>query len=219
MELTLKEAAARLGVTPRQAQRLARSGRLQIVGHRGPVALVDDTGLARAASARAGRLWSPVTAWAAIDSLQSGHTGRLAGSALSRLRHRLRAISAEELVRLCAGRASLWRGNLTRRSSDQLRAEIYPSGQSLLADPQVAALLGLSGGPAGRTEGYVNAGEWKRTQARFGLEADAEGVVLLRISTESPAAGLVSTAVDLVETGTVRERSAALALLEGRLSQ
>lgn len=218
MEVTTTEAAGRLGVSVRQAQRLARAGRLQVVRQVGSSKLLDDSGLAIAASARRGRVWAPHTVWAAIDLLETGSTKRLIGSSLSRLRGRLRSCSAAELVRLTSGRAELWRGSQTRRTTDQLQDEIALSGESLLAQRDIAAQFGLAA-VEGRIEGYVRRDEWERLQYRFGLEADAEGGVLIHRTGEQPITGVVTTALDLAERWGVRERSAALAVLAERLAR
>jgi hypothetical protein len=217
MEITLAEAAQRLGVSARQAQRLASAGRLQIVRRVGASYLVDDTGLTRADAASRGRVWSARTAWAAVDLLQHGTSDRLTGSALSRLRSRLRHIEAEDLVRLSADRASVWRGMQTRRSRDALVQEIALSGESLLADRDVASALGLVALTTGRIEGYVRQESWDAVVGRYGLEADAEGDVLLHATTEHPTAGVVSCAIDLAERWSARERGAALRFLSERL--
>lgn len=217
MEITVREAAARLGVSERQVQRLARAGRLQIVRRVGSTYLLDDSGMERSAAATRGRIWAPVTAWAAIDLLQTGSTDRLHGSALSRLRRRLRECDAKDLTRLAAGRAQIWRGTQTRRSRDSLRAEVALSGESLLTDEQVARQFGLVAGDSGRTEGYVTNDRWPQVRARFGLEADADGEVLVHVTSEAPRVGAVLCALDLAERWSARERMAGLRWLDERL--
>lgn len=219
MEITTAEAAARLGVSVRQAQRLARAGRLQVVRQVGSSKLLDDSGLATAASGRRGRVWAPHTAWAAIDLLETGSTDRLTGSSLSRLRGRLRRCEAAELVRLTSGRAELWRGGQTRRTAHQLREELALSGESLLARREVATQFGLAAVDGGRIEGYVQDADWERLQNRFGLEADAEGEVFIHLASQKPVTGVVTTALDLAERWGIRERSAALGFLAELLAR
>lgn len=71
----------------------------------------------------------------------------------------------------------------------------------------------------GRVEGYVVTDDWDRLQSRFGLEADAEGDVLIHLSSQVPTIGVVSCALDLAERWATRERSAALRVLDERLSR
>ncbi len=217
MEVTVREAAARLGVSERQVQRLASSGRLQVVRRVGSTLLLDDTGLERAGAASAGRIWAPVTAWAAIDLLELGATDRLHGSALSRLRRRLRECDAPDLVRLAGDRAVRWRGTQTRRSRAALVSELHLSGESLLEDAAIAKQFGLVGGDRGRVEGYVMLDRWPGVMERFGLEPDAEGEVLAHVTDQVPTVGLLTCAIDLAERWSMRERSAALRLLTDRL--
>lgn len=217
MEVTVREAASRLGVSERQVQRLASSGRLQVVRRVGSTLLLDDTGLARAGAASAGRIWAPTTAWAAIDLLELGSTDRLRGSALSRLRRRLGACDASELVRLTGDRAFRWRGTQTRRSRRRLQSELALSGVSLLEDAGIAQQFGLVRGDQGRVEGYVTLDRWSAVTERFGLEADGEGEVLVHVTDQTPTVGLITCALDLAESGSTRERSAVLRLLAERL--
>ncbi|MPV50192.1 helix-turn-helix domain-containing protein [Pseudactinotalea sp. HY160] len=219
MEMTTTEVAARLGVSVRQVQRLAQAGRLQVVRRVGSSNLLDDSALTTAAAARRGRTWAAHTAWAAVDLLETGRTERLTGSSLSRLRGRLRSCNAAELVRLTSRRAQLWRGSQTRRTTDQLRDEISLSGESMLARRDIAAQFGLVAVDGGRIEGYVAHDQWQRLQHRFGLEADAEGGVLIHCTDQEPTTGIVTAALDLAERWGVRERGAALELLAERLAR
>lgn len=138
MEVTLREAAAQLGVSTRQAQRLAASGRLQVTRWVGRSALIDSESLvaaARTSTGAGGRRWDARTAWAAVDLLEEGRTGRFPsaqGSQLSRLRSRLRDLDAEHLVHLTARRATAGRFTRTRRSRSALESALALSGASLL---------------------------------------------------------------------------------------
>lgn len=93
------------------------------------------------------------------------------------------------------------------------------SGESLLARTDIAQQLGLVAVDGGRIEGYVVNDQWERLQHRFGLEADAEGEVLIHRTDQEPTTGVVTVALDLAERWGVRERSAALAVLAERLAQ
>lgn len=218
MELTLAEAAARLGVTPRQAQRLAEACRLQVVRRVGRVQLVEDTAVAQLArEARSTRRWSPATAWAAIELLEHGRTERVTGSTASRLRRRLPTPSVEELVHLAADRAQTLRLTQTRRRPAALEEALVLSGRSALATPAVAARLGLTAGDVGLVSGYLHRKDLPAVLERFGLMTDAEGEVFLHVTDHPPVDSLLTTALDLAERGTTRERAAARALLQEAL--
>ncbi|MEX5270395.1 hypothetical protein [Kocuria sabuli] len=221
MELTIAEAAVRLGVTPRQAQRLAEAGRLQVVRRVGRTLLVEDTSVTALARDRsgAGRRWNGRTAWAAIELLEHGRTDRVTGSTASRLRRRLPQLSADELMHLATDRAQTMRLTQTRRRRDALEAALMLSGRSALAEPAMAARFGLAGGDTGIVEGYVLRENLAELQERFGLMPDAEGEVLLRVADQAPVAGIVTSALDLAERGITRERSPARAVLQDVLAR
>ncbi len=110
METPTRDAAALLGVSQRQVQRLAREGRLvsrDVVGRR----LVASRSLVAAArSAGRGRSWEAHTVAAACELLHTGTTTRMSGSQLSRLKSRLRAIPLSDLAYQVLGdRVTLWR--------------------------------------------------------------------------------------------------------------
>ena len=221
MEVTLADAARRLGVTPRQAQRLAREGRLQEVRRVGNTVLVDDsslTALSRA-SRGAGRRWEAKTAWAAIELLETGATQRLRGTTLSRLTSKVRSLTVEEFVRLASQRATTYRCQQSRRSEAALREALLLSGVSRLTDPGVAEHFALAPLAGSLMEVYVLTAEWPSHRERFGLVADAEGDVLIHVTTIEPVLGLVATALDLAERGSARERSAAVRVLQRMLGR
>ncbi|MCM3689059.1 helix-turn-helix domain-containing protein [Kocuria rosea] len=221
MEVTIAEAATRLGVSPRQAQRLAQQGQLQIVRRVGRTLLVEDTAITqRHQTGRGpGRRWNSNTAWAAIELLEHGWTTRAAARTLFRLKGRLASLSVEEFVRLAAGRAQTQRMTQTRRRPAALKDALMLSGRSALDNPQVAARFGLAGGESQIIEGYLHQDELEEVLTRFGLVADAEGEVFLHISEEVPVDSIITTALDLVERGTTRERAAAHGLLQAALDQ
>lgn len=220
MELTLSEAASRLGVSTRQAQRLAHEGQLQIVRRVGRSIIVDDSAVAqrRHVSARRGRRWNRSTAWAAIDLVELGTTDRISGSTLTRLKKKLSEISVEEFARLAAGRSRTLRMTQTRRSAAALEKVLVLTGQSALKDTDVAAFFGLAGGASDVVEGYVVSGDLGSVITRFGLEADAEGEVFLRVVDQQVRSSRAITALDLFERGSTRERSAGARVLRDLLS-
>ncbi|AKU17959.1 hypothetical protein [Luteipulveratus mongoliensis] len=217
MEITLDDAATRLGVNQRQAQRLAQTGRLQVVRRVGRSVLVDDesvTSILRGQHSR-GRRWTANTAWAAIELLQQGETTRLVGSARSRLKRRLGEVSVEELVRLASDRALTRRYTQTRRTRAALATELALSGVSRLGEDELGVDLDLTRAEGDRVEGYTLA--VNELEQRFGLIGDAEGDVLVH-ATEVPfVIGSVTTALDLIERGLTREKAAATRYLESVL--
>lgn len=221
MELTIAEAASRLGVSTRQVQRLAHSGQLQIVRRIGRTLIVEDTAITqrRHTTASPGRRWNSSTAWAAIELLEQGRTTRVAQRTLFRLTSRLPRLSVEEFVRLTAGRAQTQRMTQTRRRPEALEKALMLSGRSALKDAQVAAQFGLAGGESGIIEGYLRRDDLERVLPRFGLVADAEGEVFLHISDDTPVASRITTALDLIERGTTRERASAHQVLQSVLTR
>ncbi|MHC5560863.1 hypothetical protein [Kocuria sp. U4B] len=216
----MAEAAARLGVSPRQAQRLAQQGQLQIVRRVGRTLLVEDTAITqrRQTGRGPGRRWNSSTAWAAIELLEHGWTTRAADRTLFRLKRRLADLSIEEFVRLAAGRAQTRRMTQTRRRPAALKEALMLSGRSALENPEVAARFGLTGGQSQIIEGYLRGDVLEEALTRFGLVADAEGEVFLHVSDEVPVDSIITTALDLVERGTTRERAAAHGVLQAVLA-
>jgi hypothetical protein len=143
----------------------------------------------------------------------------VAGRTLSRLKSRLPQLSVEEFVRLAAGRAQTQRMTQTRRRPAALEEVLMLSGRSALQNVQMATRLGLASGESAIVEGYVHREHLEEVLTRFGLVADAEGEVFLHISDETPVDSIITTALDLVERGTTRERSAAHGVLRSVLAQ
>ncbi|MFI7481886.1 helix-turn-helix domain-containing protein [Kocuria sp. M1R5S2] len=221
MELTIADAAARLGVSTREAQRLAQEGQLQVIRRVGRSLLVDDSSVAQrihTAQTR-GRRWSPATFWAAVELLEHGHTDRLTGSARSRLKRRLASITAEDFARLAAGRARTRRMTRTRRRPADLEAALVVSGRSALKDQGTAARFGLAAGGTEDVEGYLRRADLQAVMSRFGLFDDADGEVFLHVGDEDAVASDITVALDLIERGTTRERSAGLAVLREALGR
>ena len=95
MELTVAQIAGQHGRTPRFVQQAVRSGDLSALRLMGRLAVMDD--LAATAWARSlarGRRWSVDVRDVALDLLSTGRTDRLSSSERSRLRSRLRGMSA-----------------------------------------------------------------------------------------------------------------------------
>ena len=221
MEVTLALAAQRLHVSAREAQRLAAAGQLNVVRQVGRTFLVDDAAVIalERRQRHPGRTWDANTAWAAIELLDHGSTSRLSGSTLSRLRRRLRQLDVPDLVRLASRRASVVRCGQARRSTERLKKQLVLGGVSALDDSETAERFGLVSAPSARVEGYVQRPRWSTLQEDFGLDADAEGQAVIRIADVAPFGSDVTTALDLVERGSTRERSAAERLLHSALSK
>ena len=90
-------------------------------------------------------------------------------------------------------------------------------GVSALDDAEMAARFGLVSAPSERVEGYVERQGWARLQEDFGLQTDGEGRVLIHLTDVAPVAGEITTALDLVERGSTREKSAAERILREAL--
>lgn len=215
MELTLAETARRLGVSTRQAQRLAQEGKLQVVRQVGRSILVDDSGVAQRKRVQAlrGRRWNAGTAWAAIELLECGSTTRVSGATLSRLKSRLAEISVEEFVRLSAGRARIQRFTQTRRRPAALEEALTLTGRSALRRAEIARRFGLAGGGSDIVEGYVHQLDCDAVIDRFGLVPHADGEVFLHVSGENAVESMTTVALDLFGTGSTRERSASREVL------
>ncbi|MCW2779762.1 MAG: hypothetical protein JWR35_211, partial [Marmoricola sp.] len=192
--LAMTEAAERLGVSTRQVQHLAAAGELRLLAR----GVVDETSVDRYLAVRGGhhrRAWSESTAWGAV-ALLSGVTPTWMGeSQRSRLKGRLRSLSAAELVERSRERAKATRYAGHASTSLRIQAE--------LVDTVVAArLLGLADTTS--VDGYIAAGELSSLIARHGLIRDDTGRFTLRATTmdlkavaELADAGTVLAALDL----------------------
>lgn len=199
MEVTLSQAAQRLCVSAREAQRLAAAGQLNVVRRVGRTLLVDDaavTALERR-QRRPGRTWDANTAWAVIELLDHGSTSRLSGSTLSRLRRRLRQLTVPDLVRLASHRAAAIRCDQTRRSAKRLKEQLVIGGVSALDDAETATRFGLVSASSERVEGYIERARWSRLQEDFGLRVDGEGRAVIHIADVEPVGGDVTTALGM----------------------
>jgi hypothetical protein len=212
MELTVSQAAKLAGVTPRRLQQAAAAGDLPVQRVVGRTQLVDSAVLqAFLRLARSGRRWGGRTARAALDLLDHGDTGELAGSELARLRTRLRGMSAADIAYRLGGTANWYR----YRSVDprgSVAHRVRTTGPSLLAGPGLADQLGLL--PGGSANLYGVVGDLTAAEAEFGLILDGEGDIFLAERSGDDGAG--ATLVDLFLFGDVRESAAAAGELERR---
>lgn len=223
-QMTSTEAAEQLGVGVRQVERLVASGDLARVGTVGRVALIDAASVyrLREQGVRRGRPWSLDSIRAAIDLLADGATERLETSQRSRLRSRLRAMTAEDLVRATRGRASVSRYRASNSFLDRIRSQVTLTGHSAVdADRATAGVFGLAASRSETVDGYVTEEHAELLAKLYHLAEDAAGNVTLRVVAEQIAAGgiadSVTVALDLAESLNVRERSAGLAVLTERL--
>lgn len=110
MEIPTGTAASQLGVSQRQVQRLARSGRIIHRSVAGRTVVAGRSLVAASRSMARGRRWDERTVVAASELLEHGVTEQVSGSQRSRLRARLRRMSVAELAYQALGeRVSLWR--------------------------------------------------------------------------------------------------------------
>jgi len=134
----------------------------------------------------------------------------------SRLKGRLRALSAAELVGLARGRAETSRYAGHASTAARLRAKVIDTAEA-------AANLGLAATSA--VDGYVAAESLEGLVARHGLIRDASGNYTLRATTmdlavvKELAHGTALAALDLAESLDVRERRVGLAGLDDALGR
>lgn len=124
MEVTTGAAASQLGVSQRQVQRLARSGRIIHRSVAGRTVVAGRSLVAASRSAARGRRWNERTVAAACELLEHAKTEWISGSSRSRLRARLRTISLAELAYQVLGeRVSLWRSTRPTREMPDASAD------------------------------------------------------------------------------------------------
>ena len=209
--LGVADAAERLGVSVRQIQNLVESRDLVHVAR----GIVDDTSVERFLAVRGEsrrRAWSEPTAWGAVAILSGTDAEWMGQRQRSRLRARLRELSAVELVERTRQRAVVARYRAHSSAGRYLLAElVYPE--------DAAAALGLADTTA--IDGYVAADDVADVVLRHGMTRDESGRVTPRASTvdlslirDLAGRGVVLAALDLAESLDVRERRAGLHALE-----
>lgn len=211
--LTVAQAAERLGVSRHEVHRLVARGDLT-AERAGSVFLLHEDELRRrnAVAKGRGRLWSPVTAWAAVELLDGASTRLIDQPRTSRLRARLRTLSAEEVHRLAGRRAATHRFHASSRARSLLEAALRPAGVSVVAQPEAARRFGLTGVEReGRLEGYLE-GDLDCLVRRCRLTSDAGGEVTVRQVPPDLGLGDVwgcvpLTALDLMDSVDPRERA------------
>jgi hypothetical protein len=209
--LAVSEAAERLGVSTRQVQHLVARGDLRQVAR----GVLDETSVERLLVVRGGshrRAWSTETAWGAVALLSGADAEWMGETQRSRLKARLRALGASDLVERARERAEVTR-----------YAAHSSAGQYLLADlvyaTDVAGRLGLAA--TNNIDGYLAAADVAGVVSRHGLIRDDEGRVTLRATSmglevirDLVQRSVVLAALDLAESLDVRERRAGLDALD-----
>lgn len=213
--LGVTDAAQRLGVSTRQVRHLAASGDLRLLAR----GVVDEASVDRLLAVRGGshrRAWSEETAWGAVALLSGVEASWMGESQLSRLKGRLRDLSAERLVERARDRAEVHRYTGHASTASRLRPEVVDLAEA-------ATALGLAASSA--VDGYVSANALEGLVARHGLIRDDSGQYTLRATTmdlavvETLAEGTVLAAIDLAESLDVRERRAGLEALGDALAR
>lgn len=213
--LAVTEAAERLRVSSRQVRYLAASGELRLLAR----GVVDEASVDRLQAVRRGshrRAWSEHTAWGAVALLSGAEATWMGESQRSRLKGRLRVVSAEGLVERARDRAVLNRYAGHASTGERLRAEVVDTTGA-------ATRLGLAETSA--VDGYVAADWLDELVTRHGLIRDDSGNYTLRATimdlaiVRPLAQGTVLAAIDLAESLDVRERRAGLDALDDALAR
>lgn len=219
--MTLADAAKRLGVSPRQAQRLAATGVLTRAAGTAVTSQSVVTALAsRPERSRLTRAWSAQTAWAAL-ALLAGRDDLARGigqAQLSRLRARLRDATPESLASSLRMRASVHRYEAHPSALARLAPEVTVTGKG--DDEGTLAPRSTPG-----VDGYLTTADVARLIADFAL-APAVGTpnVVLRATDYAhvnaiAASGAALLGADLAESVDPRERTEGLRLLAEALER
>jgi hypothetical protein len=214
--LAITEAAERLGVSTRQVQHLAARGELRLLAR----GVVDGTSVDRYLTVRGDyhrRAWSEATAWGAVALLSGVSPKWMGESQRSRLKGRLRLLSAAELIAWSRERAEVTRYSGHASTVSRLRAELVDTADA-------ARSLGLADATA--VDGYVALDSLTAMVNRHGLGRDDNGRFTLRATTldldvvaELAGAGTVLAALDLAESLDARERQVGLDALDDSLGR
>lgn len=216
--MSTRQAAERIGVSVRQVQRLVAGGALTAVGTDRLDADSVEHWLAQRRGGRA-RAWEEPTAWAAVALLE-GHSPDWLGQAQrSRLRAALVDVDSTELATRARNRARIHRYFAHPQALSRMATEVIPAG----------GLTGIGGltPRRDRVDGYVGDAALARLVARFRLETDPAGSVVLRETTmpRGVVAELargkkhVLAGLDLAGSIDARERSAGYRLLGDALAK
>lgn len=213
-EMTTVASAEVLGVSARQIARLARAGELTVTRTVGGALLLDGASVHRLAKQgrHNGRPWAAATAWTALALLSGERIDWLDASAMSRLRHRLRASRASELCWMTRRRASVHRMRGWGKDTGLLR-----SGVSALRDPAVSERFNLTPATNG-FDGYVCARNFTAVTTALGLVDDLDGDMTVRVVPGDGGYAVdrvlaAAVAVDLAGSLDTRESAAGMRVL------
>ncbi|NLE80628.1 MAG: hypothetical protein GX610_13785 [Rhodococcus sp.] len=219
-EMTTAEASALLGVSTRQTARIVASGEIAVKRRAGSALLLDSESVQRAAqiSRAPGRVWSEPVAWAAFTLLSGGDASWLAASQRTRLRHKLRNTTADEVAALGRHRARVHRFRVHTSAIAKVEEQLIVTGDSALSNPTLASRFGLTAG-RDRVDGYTTDAELKWLVDTFGLVADPCGNATVRVVRHTDAFGnghtpLAAIATDVMDSLSTRERSAGRRVLQ-----
>ena len=217
-EMTTVACAEVLGISARQVARLARAGELTVSRTVGGALLVDGASVHRLAKhgRHNGRPWTAATAWAALALLSGERVDWLDSSAMTRLRHRLRASSASELCWMTRRRATVHRMQGWGKDTGLLH-----SGVSALRDPAMSELFDLTAVDRG-ADGYVCTSNFADLVKKLGLIDDVDGDVTVRVVPDDAGYArdhvlIAAVAIDLAESLDTRESAAGTRVLEDLL--
>ncbi|MDQ0092464.1 helix-turn-helix domain-containing protein [Paeniglutamicibacter psychrophenolicus] len=207
-------ASEELGVTPAAVRRLVDSGRLQATKLAGAL-LFEPASIHRLqrCSRSPGRIWSPRTAWAALEILHNQQTELIDQPRRSRLTRQLRSLEAAELHRLARNHSQLRRFRGGSRVRSSLAGKLLPTGVSSIAQDTIADRFGLAGAfEEDRLEGYW-VGSIESLLDRIPMALDEVGGVLVRfVDDHELISGAVGSdaviALDLMDSDDIRERGA-----------
>lgn len=201
MELTVEQAAALTHSDVQLVRRAIREGFLTALRRIGRTTVVDD--IATIAWKRAvarGRLWADEVREAALDLASNGQTDLLSSSERSRLRARLRSITAAEFAHAAGGFGGAW-GRYT--ADTRIGSPIGPDAVDLRA-------LGIVPGDVGVH--FVRVDDLDAFELHNNVRLDAYGnlCVVERPADDRPARILLDTYL----LGSSRESAAAATALE-----
>jgi excisionase family DNA binding protein len=221
MELSVREAAERLGVDDSRVRQLIAA---DLLGARrvGRAWLVSDEDVRRLSRRRPGpgRPMAPARAWALLDLLDGGSAPWLSPVARSQVRELLRRLDGAD--------ADRWRSALRSRGEVH-RVDAHPAAlRRLDEDPAVHAAGPKRAAAAGADlvaidpvrEVYVPADEWPRLHRRLALrEAEGSGNLLVRVPAQvwpwpdDAPVGRAALAADLLDSDEPRAVRAGVQVL------